>query len=147
MRTFKFRAWDNKRKFMDDVWCIDTEHDEVSFSHHNASYLQDCDIMQCTGLKDIDGVDIYEGDIIEDNVMQGTKDPNVWELVDLRMVIKWNESVGAFMRYRGKYGYGYLVNNKRPKVVGNIYEDWDLIKDDKFTTGERIYEQDEHERV
>lgn len=65
MKEIKFRAWNRECKFMDSVWCIDIEHDEVCFSNHNAAALSVCDVMQYIGLKDKNGKEIFEGDILQ----------------------------------------------------------------------------------
>ena len=64
----KFRAWDKNTNDMVDVKTIDLEKDGsigciVDYNVINLD-VSECVLMQSTGLKDKNGVDVYQGDII-----------------------------------------------------------------------------------
>lgn len=61
MREYKFRAWDNYHQEMINWEQYKTELVSDDFVNHGKGPLT---IMQYTGVKDINGKEIYEGDIV-----------------------------------------------------------------------------------
>lgn len=117
MRQIKFRVWDklDKRYIYPDKdyhFVINLNGKFQNFQ--NGSGGDEYEIQQFTGLKDVDGVDIYEGDIVE------------W--------VDWQEYHQSLSRSRHRepvtFNHGvfwadlplYEVNEVC-KIVGNIFED------------------------
>ena len=117
MREIKFRVWDDVEKeyiapaekfcFDDIQEIIDFECDGIEF-RKNKRYI----FEQYTGMKDCDGTEIYEGDILKD-----TNDGFVIGAVE------WdNENLEYFVDDRLCNYYPEEV-----QVCGNIYENPELL--------------------
>lgn len=124
MREVKFRIWDKENL---EILGWDIIEGEGTFEWLNDFTFN---VMQYTGLKDMDERDVYEGDLFKDG------DGRIFEM-------KFGEytriiGLGAFKRMRiGGYGW-YLkkVNSKDVvastecqyvEMIGNIYENPELI--------------------
>lgn len=112
-REIKFRAWDGKMMVQNVTpWAENTIIDVDEYSHR-INVVET--IMQCTGLKDKNGVEIYEGDIVKGQYRNYTV-----------------EHLGAAFRLKSTDGstpdlLPVLENSERIEVIGNIYEDSNLL--------------------
>ena len=118
MRNIKFRAWNKEENMM-----YDQDNLIVLYSHlGNDCYVNTKDdvrplylytLMQYTGIKDSNGTEIYEGDIVE--FYSNVEDEIITEKVEYHFGI-----------YRaGDYFVGKIYN--KCKVIGNIYENPELL--------------------
>lgn len=138
MREIKFRAFDEETDTMYQEIGVTT--DGVAFQYNEIDeeviYFPDAELMQYTGLKDKNGTEIYEGDIVDVHWQSYDK---AHTGIDKGVVFYSN---GAFTLYRAKeFTQGtlsYMGNlsfhlketadngELYSKVIGNIYENSDL---------------------
>lgn len=125
----KFRAWDKETKTMIDVSLINFEEHSIlggywEFGQTESIKFDEVELMQSTGLKDKNGKEIFEGDIVD---YKGKK-----------AVVKWHGSYASFI-YRFVDGLKERVSEWEPlflacyhfEVIGNIWEDGDLLDSEK----------------
>lgn len=135
-REIKFRAWNKEKEIMvydnednscdywDGCYCSDIGMINTVL---NPKYNNVYDFMQYTGLHDKNGKEIYEGDIVEyETFWEGD-----WEYEGGIAVIYWDNEDTSF--YGECQGYHYnldifnLTRNLSPKVIGNIYDNPELL--------------------
>lgn len=125
-REIKFRIWDKKNNMFIYVW--DASHKRLAISLNGLVYSgmyddilpeNDYNIQQYTGLKDKNGAEIYEGDIVQIVEKDETR---IYDIV---------------------FSHGYFGLNRGPKskhalmypytdvfeIIGNIMQTPELIKD------------------
>lgn len=128
-REFKFRGWDGKTMHYSEQYdCIhfpdwfDNRLSFVDLLYEYNDHTELKELMQYTGLKDKNGKEIYEGDIL---VTIGNRAE-----IGISEVVFKNGSYTA--SYRNEEGLHrtelYLCSSIRKlKVVGNIYENPELL--------------------
>ena len=113
MREIKFRAWNEKKSmiFSPDL----NDHDgAVRWFHilEDEFYDGETVLMQFTGLKDKNGKEFYEGDVLEFTDIEGS----IGDRVEVEYDFKKLASLAARIPLWQKV-----------EVIGNIYENKDLL--------------------
>ena len=126
-REIKFRAWDKKNKEMINDIAIYPEYDWVVQSDNDAlcerERAEDGQIilMQYTGLKDKNGKEIYEGDIVKFDTTWNEKD---WE--NIIGEVRFNEGCFVITDKNGNH-YEEVRHTDEIEIIGNIYENKELL--------------------
>lgn len=118
MREIKFRAWLPKQK-MFFYWGFNLRDDGAFFD--SPPSVKDSVQQQYTGLKDKNGKEIYEGDLMWTS-----------KYSDSPRVVRWNNE-------ESRFELGLMDNNEPDKaylmtfgthleVIGNIYENPELLE-------------------
>ena len=119
MREIKFRAWDSfAGKMWDDVYFDGGHIFTIGGDGENASTMprwDDNHLMQFTGLKDKNGKEIYEGDIV--GISGSSKEPFI-----IRSEMKFNCGCCSHVYGWEFVGSRFDFDEKEFEVFGNIYE-------------------------
>ena len=148
----KFRVWDNAVNKMWNVVTIYIKDEWVKVNDGSIygitkDLVRDYVLMQSTGLKDKNGVEIYEGDIIEfedESFCYPFDDEAIVETINRAQVII-DKVKGIFLEnfmvkdsmIAKEYKYYYdlptsekTIFFKECSVVGNVFEDENLLEDE-----------------
>lgn len=129
----RYRAWDKNLKTMyevDDIMSIDFGKSEISvkalfFERTNYYKFDDIVLMQSTGLKDENGKEIFEGDIVK--VTDGDErtnfpDGGIGTICGLDGIFMW------YIDGQVHNGLFDISQEYYIEVVGNIYENPELLE-------------------
>ena len=131
MREIKFRAWLKKEKKMVNVETLFIGINRLCFGNSKTEDLffrdfEEVELMQYTGLKDKNGKEIYEGDIV---------------LIKLDETSTWYKTVvgfkkGAFIaNLIDKEDYVYIFHHGFTdddfEIIGNVYENKNLLEENE----------------
>ena len=127
MRELKFRAYDGKKMIDDVIPASETSIIEL-YDRYEWGETEVKAVEQYTGLKDKNGKEIYEGDIVsEEFEYAGKKTKTIWQ-------VRWCDDECAFELH---YVSGFEVDDcslvsddeENCEIIGNIHENTDLLGD------------------
>ena len=127
MREIKFRIWVKEKKAIFEVVLINYVSKKVTYLLERVGHLlsirdakfNDVELMQYTGLKDKNNKEIYEGDII---FLHGSKYKVIFKTEGARFVLR-NDEFELEITFINN-------NNERMEIIGNIYENPELMEDE-----------------
>ena len=111
-RELKFRAWDKKHKRMS----LPADAEQIFGKIWVPFDVTEFDLMQYTGLKDKNGKEVYEGDILS----LPFRFEGDYSYKPSIAVVEW-DVYGWYVNNRGECGYN------ETEVIGNIYENPELL--------------------
>ena len=114
MKELKFRAWDGKKMIEDVIPVSETDVVELFEYEHQVTEVEV--VEQYTGLKDKNGKEIYEGDIVRFALTDGFN-----YVMDKDGVVTYK--LGAFYVVNGLTEYLISdINTNKVEVIGNEFE-------------------------
>lgn len=139
MREHKFRAWDKDKKVFipQDVFAVVTTdfkafgimiRDWENYKEGEYFYEHSQELIQFTGLHDKNGKEIYEGCIVK---FRSHPDKQIFGWVEYlpnecRFCVLYYRD--DFDRERNQISYYSFLHYNTLEIIGNIYENQDLIK-------------------
>jgi uncharacterized phage protein (TIGR01671 family) len=121
MREIKFRAWDKDNKIWLDFFAV-KENGKLVIPVGNLHFkeIKNVDVVQYTGLKDKNGKEVYEGDVLE------SKNEGVGQ-------VHYDDFCGCWaLQFDDEDNAEELLGNAlkdyKLEVIGNVYENWELVE-------------------
>ena len=127
-REIKFRAWDKELKKMRVNPVLHfTPQSKFTVSGYSGQLYE---LMQYTGLKDKNGKEIYEGDIVcfvEDVVAEVIGGYPRTEPEGRFLKVGWNDEFLSWYLWDERGGGQSMDSEEEYEVIGNIYENPDIL--------------------
>lgn len=134
MREIKFRAWHKKLQKILEIDSIEmdiykagkistlTGYDKDTWI--NNINIEDIELLEYTGIKDVDGVEIYEGDIVEKEFMEP------WIEEKLIGVVEMIEGCWCVVNDKKKVAKNLWSETDVNRIIGNVYENKNLLEEE-----------------
>ncbi|MDT2398669.1 YopX family protein [Enterococcus avium] len=125
----KFKAWDKYHEMMVSIISFDFENKIAYVEQENGDrydiHFDNLIFLQSTGLKDKNGVEIFEGDVVQwGDTPHWEEEPIRVAVVKINPDIQFDSNVGIF-----QYGkFAYQDTERFLTILGNIYENPELLE-------------------
>ena len=132
MNEIKFRAWLRYEKEMSEVLVLDNQEKKVFVVRKDGAsgcrMFAELELVQYTGLKDKNGVEIYEGDILEMAEQSLLRFEVVYDAGHMAFMRNWIDKRVPATRGKGEMEY-LSANTDFLEVIGNRFENPELLKE------------------
>lgn len=127
----KFRAWDKEIKMMIEISLIDFEKHVIrgphwKFGETESIKFNDIALMQSTGLKDKNGQEIFEGDVVRQVRTQPTTENET-----ITGVVTMIEGAWLIMNDNEQLASDLWSETDENEIIGNICENPELLEEKK----------------
>lgn len=123
MKNVKFKAYIKDENKVVDVKELSFKYDEVVYEsgrYTEVRRFRDVELLQSTGLKDDFGNELFEGYIFESRFSE------------IKYVVYWDDKLASFwIRGESKEHPLYTLTPFHPRILGNIYENPELLEEVK----------------
>ena len=132
--TPRFRVWHNELGRMmsiKNMWFQDSRIEELELNDavmndHITAYPDEIELMQSTGLKDKNGKEIFEGDVVRQVRTQPTTENET-----ITGVVTMLEGAWSIVNDNKQLASVLWSETAENEIIGNIWEDGDLIDSKK----------------
>jgi uncharacterized phage protein (TIGR01671 family) len=132
MREIKFRAWVQEAEsfiYTDDFTGVVDNQTILLWGYGDWRKLKVECVQQFTGLKDKNGKEIYEGDIIHSLSPFFTGEGTIHDYDDDYYEVVWMEEEARFCLKKKNGLYAYVDELIEPTVKGNIFENPEILEE------------------
>lgn len=132
----RFRAWDKRKNVMRDVAVLHfTKNGKTNFIEYwinptelKSYHVRNIDLMQSTGLIDRNGVEIFDGDVVQAEQYLTTTIP-----VRINGIVKYSNRYTMFYLDNGSERHDLYMQSLGGsiynfEIIGNIYENSELLE-------------------
>ena len=129
MKDVKFKAYIKDENKIVDVKELSFKYDEVVYEsgrYTEVRRFKDVELLQITGLKDMEDIEIYEGYIVEFKYPYDKR-------IKTKGIIVWNDDKACFgismKETTEQYELYKVTAENYLTVIGNVYQNSNLLED------------------